>query len=349
MSDPRPPNGEAAPLKLLLVEDEPTQLLLMQRLLRRAGYTVETAGDGEEALGKLASGEFQMLVTDWDMPGMDGVTLCRRVREAPLPGYLYVLLLTGHGSTESLVEGLEAGADDYIRKPPNEAELLARLTAGQRIVRLEQSLREANAQIQILSITDPLVGTYNRRYLNDQLVHEVERARRYAHPLAAVMADLDFFKHINDRHGHQVGDEVLRGFVELAKGSVRQASDWIARYGGEEFVVVLPETDLAGAAVTAEKIRSCCAATPIATAAGEIIVTASFGVAELADVAGGEGGAGGAGGGGGTGGAGGPSSAGGPITASTAAEALLREADAALYRSKHEGRNRITVAEVGAR
>jgi len=318
-------DADATPLKLLLVEDEPTQLLLMQRLLRRAGYTVETASDGEAALEKLSCGEFQMLVTDWDMPGMDGVTLCRRVREARLPGYLYVLLLTGHGSTESLVEGLEAGADDYIRKPPNEAELLARLTAGRRIVRLEQSLREANAKIQILSITDPLVGTFNRRYLNEQLVHEVERARRYARPLSTVMADLDFFKSVNDRHGHQIGDEVLRGFVELAQGCIRNASDWIARYGGEEFVVVLPETDLPGAAVTAEKIRASCAARPFATGAGPVKVTASFGVAELDLCAA----------------ATAPSS-------SAGAELLLREADAALYRSKHEGRNRITVVD-GAR
>ncbi len=305
-----------SPLRLLLVEDEPTQLLLMQRLLRRAGYAVETAANGEEAFKKVSTGQIQMMVTDWDMPGMDGVTLCQRVREAQLPGYLYVLLLTGHGSTESLVTGLEAGADDYIRKPPNEAELLARLKAGQRVVRLEQSLRDANEKIQILSITDPLVGTFNRRYLNDQLIHEVERARRYARPLAAVMADLDFFKKINDEHGHQVGDDVLRGFVDLAKVSIRQSSDWVARYGGEEFVVVLPETDLHGAAKTAEKIRSCCATTPFATAAGGIVVTASFGVASLEP--------------------------GGSIAA--AAEALLRQADGALYRSKHEGRNRVTVA-----
>jgi len=305
------------PLNLLLVEDEPTQLLFMQRLLRRAGYSVETASDGEEALEKVSSGRFQMIVTDWDMPGMDGVTLCRRVREAQLPGYLYVLLLTGHSSTESLVTGLEAGADDYIRKPPNEAELLARLKAGQRVVRLEQSLREANEKIHLLSITDPLVGTFNRRYLNYQLFHEVERARRYGRPLAAVMADLDFFKAINDKHGHQIGDDVLRRFVDLAKFSIRQSSDWIARYGGEEFVVVLPETDLAGAASTAEKIRSCCATMPFATAAGGIVVTASFGVAAL--------------------------EAGGSIAG--AAELLLRQADGALYRSKHEGRNRVTVAD----
>lgn len=308
------------PLNLLLVEDEPTQLLLMQRLLRRAGYVVETAGNGDEALAKLSSGRFQLLVTDWDMPGMDGATLCRRVREAQaqLPGYLYVLLLTGHGSTESVVTGLEAGANDYIRKPANEAELLARLNAGQRIVRLEQSLREANEKIRLLSITDSLVSTFNRRYLNEQLVHEVERARRYGRPLAAVMADLDLFKDVNDHHGHQVGDEVLRAFAELAKSSIRQASDWLARYGGEEFVVVLPETDVSGAARTAEKIRSLCATTPFVTAAGELTVTASFGVAALD---------------------------GSSALAGAAAETLLRQADAALYRSKREGRNRVSIAD----
>ena len=310
----------AEPIKLLLVEDEPTQLLVMQRVLGQAGYAVETAGNGEEALEKVSSGRFQMLVTDWDMPGMDGVTLCRRIRElqSQLAGYLYILLLTSHNTTESLVTGLEAGADDYISKPPKTPELLARLKVGQRVLQREQSLREAKDKIQHLSITDPLVGTFNRRYLNDQLMHEVERARRYGHPLAAVMADLDFFKNINDQHGHQAGDDVLRGFVALAKASIRQASDWVARYGGEEFVVVLPETDLAGAATTAEKIRSCCATTPFETNVGRLVVTASFGVAALDS------------GGGATG---------------AAAELLLRRADAALYRSKHEGRNRITIAD----
>jgi diguanylate cyclase (GGDEF)-like protein len=309
-----------APLELLLVEDEPTQMLLMKRLLLRAGYKVQTANNGDEALAKISASHFQILVTDWDMPGMDGATLTKRVREAKLPGYLYILLLTGHGDTASVVEGLEAGADDYIRKPANEAELLARLNAGRRIVRLEQSLREANEQIQRLLIIDPLIGTYNRRYLNDQLVNEVERARRYERPLAAVMADLDRFKSINDVHGHLVGDEVLKGFAEMATESIRTSSDWIARYGGEEFVIVLPETDLSGAAVTAEKIRARVSVSPIQTAVGEIVVTASFGVAMLTP---------------------------GHEAVSVAAAGLLREADTALYRSKREGRNRVTLAGDG--
>jgi diguanylate cyclase (GGDEF)-like protein len=305
------------PLHLLLVEDEPTQMLLTQRMLRRGGYEVETASNGAAALEKLSSGRFQFLVTDWEMPGMDGPTLCRKVRATRLPGYLYILLLTGQSSTRSVVIGLEAGADDYVRKPADEAELLARLAAGRRIVQLEQSLRDANAQIQHLSITDPLVSTYNRRYLNEQLIQEVEQARRRPQPLSAILADLDFFKSINDQHGHQVGDEVLKHFVSVARGAIRENIDWVARYGGEEFVVVLPATDLAAAVQVAEKIRDRCAASAAATGAGALQFTVSFGVASLAPGA-------------------------GPTAA--AAEELLRQADAALYRSKREGRNRVTVS-----
>jgi two-component system, cell cycle response regulator len=309
--------GTGAPLQLLLVEDEPTQMLLTQRMLRRGGYEVDTATDGATALEKLATGRFQFLVTDWEMPGMDGPTLCRMARATPLPGYLYILLLTGQIATRSVVIGLDAGADDYVRKPADEAELLARLAAGRRIVQLEQSLRDANAQIQRLSITDPLVSTYNRRYLNEQLMQEVERARRKPHALSAILADLDFFKSVNDQHGHQVGDEVLKHFVRLARGTIRETVDWVARYGGEEFVVVLPDTDLTAAVIVAEKIRALCANGVVTTEAGDLKFTVSFGVATLASGAGPPG---------------------------AAAEALLRDADAALYRSKREGRNRVSVS-----
>jgi len=310
--------SDAPQFRLLLVEDEPTQRMLVERQLRKAGYVVETAADGDEALQKILGGHFQLLLTDWDMPGMDGRTLCRKVREANLPTYIYILLLTSHGSTADVVAGLDAGADDYLRKPANESELVARLNSGRRIVCLEQSLRDANAKIQQLSETDSLVGTFNRRYLNTQLVREVDRAFRYRHSLAAVMADLDRFKAINDERGHETGDDVLRRFAELAKSTVRP-SDWIARYGGEEFVIVLPETDLAGAAIAAEKLRALCAATVIDTVTGQLSVTASFGVAELNGSAVNQ-------------------------PADAAAQLLLRRADAALYASKNEGRNRVTLA-----
>jgi two-component system cell cycle response regulator len=302
--------------RLLLVEDEPTQRMMLERQLTRAGYVVDTAEDGEAALAKILEGQYQILLTDWEMPGMDGPTLCKRVREANLTTYLYILLLTGHLTTDDVVAGLGAGADDYVRKPANQSELLARLSAGSRIVRLEQSLREANEKIQLLSITDSLAGTFNRRYLNDQLISEVERARRYGRPLAAIMADLDRFKRINDERGHASGDEVLRRFADLAKSVIRP-SDWIARYGGEEFVIVMPETDASGAAIAAEKIRAQCACAPMPLATGALEVTASFGVAALSAL---------------------------PQSVESAAAGLLREADAALYTSKHEGRNRVTVA-----
>jgi two-component system cell cycle response regulator len=304
-------------IRLLLAEDERTQRLLLARQLRGAGYVVETAQDGNEALARVLDGSFQILITDWDMPGIDGAALCRRVREAHLPGYLYILLLTGHYSPVDIVTGLEAGADDYVKKPARAAELLARLKTATRILLLERSLRSSNEQVRLLSITDALVETYNRRYLNDELVREVERSRRYGRPLCAVMADLDQFKRINDQHGHPTGDEVLRQFAERARSSIRQ-SDWIARYGGEEFVIVLPDTNLGGAADTAERIRVACAAAPFVTSTDHIAVTASFGVAVLESQP--------------------------AMVAVVASHVLLRSADTALYRSKLDGRNRVTVA-----
>jgi diguanylate cyclase (GGDEF)-like protein len=232
---------------------------------------------------------------------------------------LYILILTGHSTTQSVVAGLDAGADDYISKPPNDAELLARLSAGRRVVRLEQSLRESNARVQLLSITDELLGIFNRRYLNEKLLEEIHRAQRYKRPLSIVIADLDHFKNVNDRYGHQAGDEVLKCFARLAQSRLRQSSDWIARFGGEEFVFVLPEAAGDGAVVVAEKIRQACSCAPLLTTTAGINVTASFGVAELQLEEG--------------------------RAPAAQLDFLLRSADAALYRSKNGGRNRVTRAE----
>jgi two-component system cell cycle response regulator len=310
---------DSTPLHVLLAEDEPIQCLFVSRLLRRAGYIVDVVNDGEKALDEIAKGTYQMLVTDWDMPRLDGPTLCQRVRKLSLPSYLYILILTGHTTTQSVVAGLDAGADDYISKPPNNAELLARLRAGRRVVRLEQSLRESNARVQLLSITDELLGVFNRRYLNEKLSDEIHRAQRYKRPLSIVIADLDHFKDVNDRYGHQAGDEVLKCFARLAQSRLRQACDWIARFGGEEFVFVLPEATGEGGVVTAEKIRHACSSAPLLTTTAEINVTASFGVAELQ-----------------------LDERGAPAAQ---LDFLLRRADAALYRSKNGGRNRVTRAE----
>ena len=232
-TEPQQPQPQA--WRILLVDDEPTQRLIMARLLKRAGYEVETAGNGREALAKIDAGDFQLMITDWEMPEMDGIALCSALRASPGKGYIYTILLTARDAIEHVVTGLQAGADDYLTKPVIEPELIARLNTGKRIVTLERSLRTANEENRRLSITDPLTGAYNRRYLMEQLPREIERAARYGRQLSTIMCDVDHFKKINDTHGHLVGDEVLKWFVAQLQSGVR-ASDWVARYGGEEFV-----------------------------------------------------------------------------------------------------------------
>lgn len=178
---------------------------------------------------------------------------------------------------------------------------------------VEQSLRAANAQIERLSVTDPLLGIFNRRYLHEQLPQEAARARRYGRAVSVVMADLDHFKRIDDTYGHQAGDVVLRHAIALARSTLRQ-SDWMARYGEEEFVIVLPETTRLGAYAAAERMRRLCAETPVRLGGTQFVVTVSFGVATIDDVPG----------------------------SNEDAEAVLREADAALCESKRAGRNRVT-------
>jgi two-component system cell cycle response regulator len=309
---------EASPA-ILLAEDDPVTRMLMTRFLKNAGYEVDAVADGSEALDKMTKRYYPMLVTDWEMPQMDGIALCKAVRNMQLDGYVYALLLTARDAKEHIIAGLEAGADDYLVKPVHEPELIARLNAGRRILALEHSLRVANQRNRILSITDALTGAYNRRYLMEQLPREVERCRRYAYPLSVLMCDLDHFKDVNDQRGHAAGDDVLQQFAARAQKSIRSNSDWIARYGGEEFLIVLPETSYTDGLFVADKIRDVIAAVPFSTRVGDTPVTASFGVAST-----------------------GPN---GPDL-SLKVETLIRTADECLYRSKLSGRNRTTGQEI---
>jgi two-component system cell cycle response regulator len=300
---------------ILLVEDEPTTRLIMSRQLTRAGYTVEVVSNGVQALEMLKKRFFPLLLTDWDMPEMDGVALCKELRRIPLEGYVYTILLTAREGKANVIEGLAAGADDYLIKPPDDNELRARLNTGRRILKLEQSLRAANRRIHLLSVTDALTTTYNRRYLMERLPQELERARRYGRPLSVVLCDADHFKNVNDAHGHLAGDEVLRGFAKLLMGSTRADIDWVARYGGEEFLVVLPETSVANAISFAEKMRLSIEAHRFAISGGTLRVSSSFGVAGYDSFQAQDG---------------------------ASADSLIASADGCLYRSKELGRNRVT-------
>jgi len=302
--------------RLLLAEDEPLQRRLFHHTLSCAGYDVEAVQCGEDALERVTKGHFDILITDWDMPGLDGASLCRKVRALDLNKHLHILMLTGHLLGSDLAAAIEAGADDYLRKPADRAELLARVKSGCRIVALTLELAAANARLHEMSIIDPLVRTYNRGYLEEQLPKAIETARRYGHSLSVVMADIDCFKKINDQWGHFVGDEVLKCFSDRLRLCIRSSSDWIARYGGEEFVFVLPETELQGAAAVAEKLRAACAGECMQTSRGALLVTASFGVAALPD----------------------------SVEPAVDAATLLRGADSAMYRAKQEGRNRVAVS-----
>jgi diguanylate cyclase (GGDEF)-like protein len=313
-----PITGDAPPA-ILLAEDDPVTRMLMSRFLKNAGYEVDAVANGSEALDRMTKRYYPMLVTDWEMPEMDGVALCKAVRNMQLDGYVYALLLTARDAKEHIIAGLEAGADDYLVKPVHEPELIARLNAGRRILNLEHSLRAANHRNRILSITDALTGAYNRRYLMEQLPREVERCRRYAYPLSVLMCDLDHFKHINDQRGHATGDDVLQQFAARAQRSIRSNSDWIARYGGEEFLIVLPETAFADGMFVAEKIRALIQNTPFNTRTGDTSVTASFGVSST-----------------------GPN---GPDL-SLKVETMIRTADECLYGSKQDGRNRCSGKEI---
>jgi two-component system, cell cycle response regulator len=219
-------------------------------------------------------------------------------------------MLTGEDEQEDKVEGLELGADDYITKPFQYPELLARIRAGKRIVDLQKELLETNKRLELLSITDGLTKLHNHRHFQDELNRAFEESARYERPLSMAMVDIDFFKKVNDTYGHAVGDEVLQFVSKLFRESIR-ATDLAARYGGEEFAVMMPETELADAVTFAEKIRTLVEATAIPTQAGPVSVTVSVGVASV------------------------------PHSRIHTPRELVVAADKALYRAKKNGRNQV--------
>ena len=305
----------SAPCSVLIVDDDELILARLTSLLKLAGYQVQGATSGEQALQLLGLTPCQIVLTDWEMPDMDGPTLCRALRLRDSERYTYVMLLTVRRNSTDILAGLAAGADDYLIKGASAAELLARVEVGRRLMRLERSLRASNAENRRLSLTDVLTGAHNRRYLIKHLPREVERSRRYGRPLALLSCDIDDFKRLNDRFGHEAGDQVLQEFVARCGNCTRASVDWIARTGGEEFNVVLPETTLQKATTVAEKLRMSLAGSPVPTNAGPLTATVSIGVTALETPE--------------------------EITHVPVVE-LLRAADRCLYVSKQRGRDRCT-------
>src|SRR3569833_572319 len=266
---------------VLVIEDDESISLRLSTLLKRNAYEVFIARSTEEALLRLHRSTCSIVLAAWEMPGLDGIAICRELRLRDKEHYTYMIMLTLRSSERDIIRGLRAGADDCVAKSASARELLARLVVGRRITRLERSLRETNEEDRRLAETDSLTGAHNHRFLVNHLPHELERARRYRHPISILGCDLDDFKQINDRRGHETGDQVLQLFVERAMGCLRISSDWIVRSGGDEFIIVLPETGLSGASCVAQKIRSAMTAPLFATSSGQLSVTVSVGATAL--------------------------------------------------------------------
>jgi two-component system, cell cycle response regulator len=302
-------------MRILAAEDNPISQSMLRSMLTKWGYEVVMAGNGNEAWRILQSPDApRMAILDWMMPGQDGVEVCRRLRSKGQEPYTYVLLLTARTDSQDLVEGIDAGADDYLTKPFNSSELRARLRAGRRIVELQEQLLEAQEALRQRATHDGLTGLYNRGAILDILRQELARAGREPQPFSILMADLDHFKDVNDVYGHLVGDDVLRESARRMKGAMR-SYDSLGRYGGEEFLAVLPGCDDSDAWVLGERVRQTIRGEAFQTNRGLLSITCSIGCATQ------------------------------PMGGSCDADWLIRLADAALYGAKHGGRNRTEAAK----
>ncbi len=256
-------------LDILLVDDDPMMLARLSKQLTTAGHRVEVCRDGELALKHVLEHKPQLVITDWRMKPMDGLTLCKTLRSSDIGKNLYLIMLTAAEGEDDLVEAFNAGIDDYVTKPPSLRILLARIRAGQRIVMLQQEvdkekqeiqrfsseLAVANRQLGMMANTDILTGLPNRRYALNRLEQEWDAAQRYNRPISVLMLDLDHFKSVNDTLGHDAGDVVLAHAAMLIKSACR-ASDIACRLGGEEFLVIATNTEGATALLLAERIRA---------------------------------------------------------------------------------------------
>lgn len=303
-------------MKVLVADDS----LVMRRLLEASisgwGYQPVCASDGDQAWEILTSAEPPSIaILDWMMPGLSGLAVCRQLRARQKTPYIYVILLTSRGMREDIVEGLNAGADDYVVKPFDKHELEVRLRAGKRIIELQSELMAAQARLREQAMRDPLTGIWNRACILDMLERELDRARRSSSPLGLLMIDLDHFKHLNDTRGHQFGDHALRSFAARIQSAVR-SYDSMGRYGGEEFLILAPGCGEPELLAQAERLRAAVASTPFEIEGISIPLTVSIG-GSCAESG-----------------------------ARVSSRELIRTTDEALYEAKRTGRNRVVFRSV---
>jgi two-component system, cell cycle response regulator len=297
--------------RVLAAEDNPVLQTMLRNMLKHWGYEVVIARDGKQAWEILRSDNAPRLaILDWMMPGMDGVEVCRHVRAAAREPYIYIVLLTARTQSADLVQGMEAGADDYLTKPFAAPELRVRLRAGVRILDLQQELLATREALRVEATHDGLTGLLNRTAVMEALQAELDRSSRGRQPISVMLGDLDYFKKINDTYGHLVGDAVLSESARRMKAAIR-SYDSLGRYGGEEFLFVLPGCGAQDAALQAERIRETIGSMAFSNTVASLTVTCSIGVASR-DV---------------------------PGIGHT--DELVREADLALYEAKRLGRDRV--------
>jgi len=309
---------------ILVVEDSALDLDKITETLSRDRASVQAVETGSAALDLAVSQEFELIVISLTLMREDGLRLCSQLRSQERTRQVPILLVADETDMQRIAKGLELGANDYVIKPVDRNELLARTRTQIRRRRYQERLRANYEQSLSLALTDSLTGLFNRRYLSAHLPRLLDRSGGNPKPVAALLFDIDHFKIVNDTYGHSVGDEVLKEVASRAGRNLRNF-DLVARLGGEEFVVITPDTDLASAQIVAERLRRRIADEPFKVSApvGEITVTISVGVAVAEAGQGGDNGA-------------------------EAGDSLLRRADTALYQAKRAGRNRVVADVAGS-
>lgn len=312
-------------MRILIADDDVTSRLVLKAMATKLGHECIVAEDGSSAWDLLSTSGVDVLLTDWMMPGLDGPELCRRVREELAGGYVYIVLVTGLADPQQVLEGMSAGADDYLVKPVDPFAVQTRLVAAARVTALHRQVADFRAQLELAnlelrdqSLTDALTGLGNRRRMEEDLERAHARAMRVGRPYSVAMFDVDHFKLYNDHYGHLAGDHALRQVAECLASSVR-AGEVVYRYGGEEFLLLLPECDAEGAATAARRaVRTVFdAAMPHdARPTAPAVVTLSGGVSSWS-----------------------PGSA-------LEVRDVLHDADVALFGAKSAGRNTVHVAPV---